>query len=619
MAAILKSVASGDVKLIPGMFRDRFELNRQYVMSLESQGLLQNHMAEATLWEARLRETRRNRNYDPGHRGDESHMHWGWESPSCQLRGHFLGHWLSGAALIFAATGDAEVKAKADSIIRELGRCQESNGGEWVGSIPPAYLDRIARGQDIWAPHYTMHKTLMGLWDMYKYAGSAQALEILVNQARWFHRWSATFSREQFDEILDVETGGMLEIWADLFGATGDKAHRELMERYTRDRLFAPLLEGKDVLTNRHANTTVPEALGAARAYEVTGEERWRRIAEAYWKCAVTDRGFFCTGSQTSGEGWTPPLQFSARMNDTTQEHCFVYNMMRLADFLFRWTGEVQYSDYMERNIYNGILAQQNPKTGMISYFLPIEAGGRKIWGSPTHDFWCCHGTLVQANALHSAYAYYEEPEGLTLAQYIPSDLSWKHGGSAVSIHQTMKSEGSRDDNRRTYSASEAVWHRPQHWEIELDIACDPPASFKLNLRLPWWLGGEPRLEINGRAVKATASRPGFITIDRSWGRDRVNLVLPKRLAPCPLPDRPDMIAVLDGPVVLAGLCSEEKLIEGDPADPATFLTPDNEREWWRLLGGYRTYGQDRAIKFIPLYEVIDESYTLYFPVKKKG
>jgi len=618
MTAKLKSVASGDVRLIPGMFRDRFELNRKYVMSLENVGLLQNHMAEAALWEARLHETQRNRNNDPGHMGNEKHMHWGWESPSCQLRGHFLGHWLSGAAFIFAATGDAEVKAKADTIVGELGRCQESNGGEWVCSIPPAYLDRIARGQDIWAPHYTIHKTLMGLWDMYQYAGNLHALDILVKQARWFHRWSATFSREQFDEILDVETGGMIEVWANLFGATGDQSHRELMERYARNRLFSPLLEGKDVLTNRHANTTVPEVLGAARAYEVTGDERWRRIVEAYWKCAVTDRGFFCTGSQSSGEGWTPPFQFSARMNDTTQEHCFVYNMMRLADFLFRWTGDVDYSDYMERNIYNGILAQQNPRTGMISYFLPIEAGGHKVWGTPTHDFWCCHGTLVQANALHSAYAYYEDAEGLTVSQYIPSDLTWKRGGSAVSIHQTMKSDGSRDDNRRTYVASEETWHKPEQWEIELRVKCDPPASFTLSLRLPWWLSGEPRLEINGKAVHASASRAGFLTIERSWGDEVVNLVLPKRLASCPLPDRPELIAVMDGPVALAGLCSQEQALSGDPADPSTFLTPDNEREWWRQLGGYRTYGQDRAIKFVPLYEVIDESYTLYFPVHKK-
>src|SRR5665647_2082442 len=154
--------------------------------------------------------------------------------------------------------------------------------------------------------------------------------------------------------------------------------------------------EGRDVLTNRHANTTIPEILGAARAYEVTGEERWCRIVEAYWEWAVVRRGTFCTGGQTSGEIWTPPFAFAARRGAKTQEHCTVYNMIRLADVLFRWTGQVAYLDYIERNLDNGILAQQNPVSGMVTYFLPLEGGARKVWGSPTEDFWCCHGTLVQ-------------------------------------------------------------------------------------------------------------------------------------------------------------------------------------------------------------------------------
>ena len=41
-----------------------------------------------------------------------------------------------------------------------------------------------------------------------------------------------------------------------------------------------------------------------------TGEDRWRDVVEAYWRCAVVDRGYFCTGGQTNGEYWTPPSSF---------------------------------------------------------------------------------------------------------------------------------------------------------------------------------------------------------------------------------------------------------------------------------------------------------------------
>ncbi len=147
------------------------------------------------------------------------------------------------------------------------------------------------RGKPVWAPHYTLHKTLMGLWDMYAVGGNAQALEILVKWARWFHRWSGQFSHEQMDQILEAETGGMLEVWANLYGLTGEREHYELIQRYDRRRLFDPLLAGEDVLTNMHMNTTIPEVQGAARAWEVTGEPRWRQIVDAYWRSGVTERG----------------------------------------------------------------------------------------------------------------------------------------------------------------------------------------------------------------------------------------------------------------------------------------------------------------------------------------
>lgn len=146
----------------------------------------------------------------------------------------------------------------------------------------------------------------MGLIDVYRMMEQPKALSIADKLADWFYRWSGRYTREEFDDILDMETGGMLEVWADLYEITGQEKYKILMQRYYRSRLFEPLLEGKDVLTNMHANTTIPEVLGCAKAYEVTGEEKWLHIVEQYWKCAVIDRGCFATGGQTQGEIWTP-------------------------------------------------------------------------------------------------------------------------------------------------------------------------------------------------------------------------------------------------------------------------------------------------------------------------
>ncbi len=605
----VKPVLLNQVQLLAGEFSKRFNLNRRYVMSLKNENLLQNFYHEAGLWNPRFR----NSAWGGTSRGDD--IHWGWETPTSQVRGHFFGHWLSAAAHIYASTGNGEAKAKADYIVAELARCQERNGGEWAGSFPEKYLHWISEGKRVWAPHYTIHKTFMGLIDMYKLAGNKQALEIAGKFAKWFHRWTRQFSRAQMNDILDVETGGMLEVWADLYGITKNKMYLDLIEKYNRPRLFDPLLKGEDPLTNEHANTTIPEAQGAARAYEVTGEVRWRKIAEAYWKSAVTDRGYFCTGGQTSCEDWTPPYEMSARLGPLNQEHCTVYNMIKLADYLFRWTGDVTYADYIERNIYNGILAQQHPETGMIAYFLPLHGGAKKIWGSPTVDFWCCHGSLVQAHTKHNQYVYYQDEEGLAIAQYIPTEMTWEHNGVAIKLRQQFDTESGQ--RRRIHKAGDPT-HRPNRWVIDCTVKCEKPIEFSLRFRLPWWLSGKPSITINGKVQSVKSGPSSFYTIRQTWKDDRIRLVFPKSLSFCPLPDRPNTIAFMYGPVVLAGLCDEERILYGNINDPSSILIPDNERHgrpWSRM---YRTINQDRGLRFIPLYEVVDETYTVYFPVLKK-
>ena len=106
-----------------------------------------------------------------------------------------------------------------------------------------------------------------------------------------------------------------------------------------------------------------------------------------------------------------------------------------------------------------------------------------------------------------------------------------------------------------------------------------------------------------------------FKTIRRTWHQDMITLELPKRLHSCSIPDASDMVAFMDGPVVLAGLCSEEYRLVGNKDEPSSMLVPTNERKWGSWLRDFRTKDQFRGIKFIPLFDVVDEIYTVYFPI----
>lgn len=596
----------------------RREENRRYLLELTNENLLLPYTAEAGLY--KTSELPKN-------------IHGGWESPLCELRGHFLGHWLSAAAMHYEATGDRMIKAKADDIIDELALCQEENGGQWAASIPMKYLYRIADGKAVWAPQYTVHKTFMGLLDMYELAGNEKALEIAVSFGAWFYEWSGKYTREHFQKILDVETGGMLEIWAILYGITGKQMFRELMDRYYREGLFDGLLAGRDVLTNMHANTTIPEILGAAACYEVTGDEKYFDIVKAYWKQGVTDRGCYATGGQTCGEIWSPRQDLAVRLGDKNQEHCTVYNMMRLADFLFRHTGEAEYADYWEKNLYNGIMAQaywkgsfthgntsEYPEEGLLTYFLPMRAGGRKAWSSRTQDFFCCHGSLVQANAAHNKGIYYEGEDRLYICQYFASDYEGEDLSVKLRIdklngsnHLASDSAGSQTIN----TTCAAYPNNPRKLACDLLVEGKGEKETGLMIRIPDWAQSFS-LTVNGQE-KAVEFRPGtFVQLTGIWKKDEIRIEIGKKITVNHLPGSENMVAFMDGPVVLAGLCEEERTLYVENEEPEDLLVADNEREWGNWMNTYKTVHQERGIRFIPLNQVGYERYAVYFPIEKK-
>jgi DUF1680 family protein len=608
------STALDAVALLPGLFDARRQLNRRYLLSLSVENLLQNHRLEAGIGRSGIL------------RGDMTagdDRHWGWETPGSPMRGHFVGHWLSAAAREVAVTHDAELRARVDAVVRGLEECQNENGDGWVFGISPRLFHRLAAGKAVWAPQYVAHKTLMGLVDVVRDLGDRRALKIAVNAASWFDAWSSGMDRERFTDLLDIETGGMIEVWADLLELCADgpsandvagvELFARLLERYRHSRFFDPLVAGHDVLTNGHANTTIPEVLGAARAYEVTGDARWRAVVEAYWRSAVTDRGAFCTGGQSAGEIWTPPFEFAARRGDKNQEHCVVYNMIRLADVLFRWTGDVEYLDYIEANTLNGILAQQHPDTGMVAYFLPLAGGARKNWGSPTEHFWCCHGTLVQAHTRHSSTIYYEAEQSITVAQYIPSTLATVAGGVPVTIE--LETGDDMTDVAGGGGSSAGSRHRPQAWNIRLKVTAERAVRTTIRLRVPGWVVGEPVLHVNGTPVEPV-SQHGFIELRQEWQDDEIQLRLPVGIRAVGIPDEPETVAFACGPVVLAGECDAEVTIDLRGGSAVDLIRPHNERQWTQWLSGWRIVGQDVSIQLRPLYEIADESYSVYFPTR---
>ena len=85
------------------------------------------------------------------------------------------------------------------------------------------------------------------------------------------------------------------------------------------------------------------------------------------------------------------------------------------------------------------------------------------------------------------------------------------------------------------------------------------------------------------------------------------------------LPDMPELAAVVDCPVVLAGLSDCDCGLSGDFEKPDTFLYPQIEHTYGTFPWNqncYVTRNQPKNIMFKPIYEITDETYTVYFTKK---
>ena len=92
----------------------------------------------------------------------------GWEGPDMELRGHFLGHWLSATAMTWSSTNDTQLEQRMRYVIQVMRDVAKHLGASgYVSAFPESFLDRYERIEPVWAPYYTLHKVLVGLLDQY--------------------------------------------------------------------------------------------------------------------------------------------------------------------------------------------------------------------------------------------------------------------------------------------------------------------------------------------------------------------------------------------------------------------------------------------------------------------
>src|SRR6516165_623419 len=463
------------VRLRAGTALEALEVNRRYLMGLDSDRLL--HMFRIT---AGLPST--------------AQPLGGWEAPDNELRGHFSGHYLSACALLAAQTGDVAIRVRGTHLAAELARCQAAIGTGYLSAFPVDLFDRLRAGQPAWAPFYTLHKIMAGLLDTCTLSGDTAALDTLLGMARWTERWAQPLNEAAMAQVLEREYGGMNELLYNLAAVTGDPRWRQLAQRFDRKRILAPLAAGRDELQGLHVNTTIPQIIGAARGYELTGDAGLRQAAETFWQ-TVTQRRAYCTGGTSNGESWNaPPGILAHELSGYTEESCVTYNMQKLTRLLYGWSADPRLADYYERTLYNGILGVQHPTDGDKLYYLPLESGYWKLFGTPLHDFWCCTGSMSESFAKLGDSIYFQDGAGVYVNLFIASELDWAERGLRLELDTRFPLEDT----------------------LRLTVHTVHPQRMVLRVRVPQWAAGSSA-RLNGAVLPDLASPGSYLALERRW------------------------------------------------------------------------------------------------------
>jgi DUF1680 family protein len=285
------------VRLGEGPCKSAMEADRQYLRSLPPDRLLHTFRINAGI-------------------PSSAQPLGGWEAPDCELRGHYAGgHYLSACALMYASTGDQELKANGNTVVAELAKCQAALKSGYLSAFPLEFFDRLRERQKVWAPFYTIHKIMAGNLDMYVHCGNQQALEVAEKMAGWTADYTRSLSYEHMQRVLGTEYGGMGEVLSNLYAVTGKQHYLEVAQRFDHQQFFDPLAGHRDELKGLHANTHIPQVIAAARIYELTGDRRYRDIAEYFGDEVVSERSY-CTGGTSNHESWnTDPGKLAAELS----------------------------------------------------------------------------------------------------------------------------------------------------------------------------------------------------------------------------------------------------------------------------------------------------------------
>ena len=580
----LQEFGYGDVHLSPCLAYKQFQQTQTVMMGLDEDSLLKP-------W--RLRAGLPAPGADLGGWYDEVPPVPAPSSGHGYAPGHSFGQWISALARGYAITGDPRVRARVKRLV-DL----------YDSAISPRFY------RDFRYPAYNFDKMVLGLLDAYRFAGVANAFDVLdrttdaalpslpptaLDRGEPQRQWHiAVGENETMDHARD-ESYTLPENLYIAYQLGAGQRYRFLAERFLLDKtFFDPLAAGIDVMPDRHAYSYFNSLNSAMMAYLTTGSQKHLRAARFGFDMVQAHQSF-ATG------GWGPdeafhPSNSNALYDSLSTSHCSFetpcgsYAHMKLTRYLLRASADGRYGDSLERVLYNTVLGARSLQAdGRSFYYSDYNNIGQRTY---FQDRWpCCAGTLPQVAADYPVCCYLHDARSLYVNLYLPSTVQWTASDGAI-LKLTQ------------------AGNYPLEGNVAIQLGLSKPSIFVLRLRIPAWTqaGSAVSIRVNGTPVPVSVIS-GFATLRRQWrDGDRIDLYLPMIMRLEAVDGtHPNCVALLRGPLVLFALTDTYPSITAAQLLGAKLLPGETAWQASTAVGG--------TIRLVPFSEMNDERYATYLTV----
>lgn len=436
-----------------------------------------------------------------------------WISPTSNGAGQFESMYVGALARYtlslpnYVGKDGSTPLSRVDYMIKEMRLCQEEyarrNPQEkgYFGAIDIKCFKVIRTGGTAlgdgtysWVPYYMLHKNLAMALDVYIYVDDPSikqtAKNILVDACDWVYNETQSMSSTERNNVLNFEFGGMTEVLYQTYALTKNTNYIKAAHFFEQESLLNSLYNNKNVLPHIHANTAIPKILGCAAAYEATGDEYYKTIVINFYK--MVQKMDYANGGLGINEFFED--ECVTTLGNYSEETCCSYNMLKLANYIYRWSLDSQVMDYFENIFYNHIMCSMDPATGGKTYPVSTAFGYYKVYSSAENSFWCCCCTGQESFAKLTYGEYYllNNSDVPSLMVNLFNPMSIKINGD-ITVIQT--GDIFADSKTR--------------------LTIKGASKLTINLRVPKWCQS-PTLSINGKEENYQV-QDGYISITRDF------------------------------------------------------------------------------------------------------